>query len=94
MLATSCWHEKGSQVETVAAKPRTPVTEEGATRYRAVRDAYGWEVGGGPYHVARGTLIVGRIIRRNDSVRRVVIDTGESLLTLNEEDLELVDSIH
>lgn len=81
-------------METVAAEPRTPVTEQGATRYRAVRDAYGWEVGGGPYHAARGTLIVGRIVRRNESVRRIVIDTGESLLTLNEEDLEPVDTIH
>lgn len=81
-------------MESVAVNPGTPVAEEGATRYRAVRDAYGWEVGGGPYHAARGTLIVGRIIRRNDAVRRIVIDTGESLLTLNEEDLEPVDRIH
>lgn len=68
--------------------------EHGARRYRVVRDAYGWEVGGEPCHLARGTLIVGRIVRRNDAVRRVVVDTGETLLTLNEEDLAPLDTIH
>ncbi|HKI56394.1 MAG TPA: hypothetical protein VKB31_04520 [Trueperaceae bacterium] len=62
---------------------------EGATgRFRVRRDAYCWQVGGGHRHLLRGTLLEGRILRRNAQVRRVVIDTGQGVLTLNEEDLE------
>jgi len=52
------------------------------------RDAYAWEVGGGPRLVSRGTLLSGTVLRRNRAARRIVLDTGHALLTLNEEDLE------
>lgn len=62
---------------------------EGAKgRFRVRRDAYGWQVGGGERHLRRGTMLEGRVVRRNPKARRVVLDTGETLLTLNEEDLE------
>lgn len=57
-------------------------------RFRVRRYAYGWQVGGGERRLARGTLLEGRVVRRNPRARRVVIDTGDSMLTLNEEDLE------
>ena len=62
---------------------------EGAKgRFRVRRDAYGWQVGSGERHLRRGTMLEGRVVRRNWKARRVVLDTGETLLTLNEEDLE------
>ncbi|HKI58979.1 MAG TPA: hypothetical protein VKA00_07185 [Trueperaceae bacterium] len=62
---------------------------EGAVwRFRMRRDAYGWQVGEGPRHLLRGTVLEGRVVRRNTRARRVVIDTGNHVLTLNEEDLE------
>lgn len=64
------------------------MADGGVGRYRMRRDAYGWQVGGGTRQLLRGTLVEGRIVRRNARVRRVVIDTGQALLTLNEEDLE------
>lgn len=57
-------------------------------RFRLRRDAYGWQVGRGEQRLPRGTLLEGRVVRRNPRVRRVVIDTGDNMLTLNEEDLE------
>lgn len=57
-------------------------------RFRVRRDAYGWQVGAGPRQLLRGTLLEGRIVRRNARARRVVIDTGNHVWTLNEEDLE------
>lgn len=57
-------------------------------RFRVRRDAYGWQVGAGPRHLVRGTLLEGHIVRHNARARRVVIDTGHHLWTLNEEDLE------
>ena len=57
-------------------------------RFRVRRDAYGWQVGCGERHLRRGTMLEGRVVRRNGKARRVVLDTGETLLTLNEEDLE------
>lgn len=57
-------------------------------RFRMRRDAYGWQVGVGPRHLLRGTVLEGHVVRRNAWARRVVIDTGRDLLTLNEEDLE------
>jgi hypothetical protein len=62
---------------------------EGAKgRFRVRRDAYGWQVGVGERHLLRGTMLEGRVVRRNRKVRRVVLDTGDVILTLNEEDLE------
>lgn len=57
-------------------------------RFRVLRDAYGWVVGDGSRLLERGTLVTGRVMRRNRSMRRIVIDTGQGLLTMNEEDLE------
>ncbi len=79
---------------TVAVHPKTPLINEGVNRFRTTRDAYGWEVGGGTFALARGTMVVGKIVRRNDIVRRVVLETDDGLLTFNEEDLETLGSIH
>lgn len=57
-------------------------------RFRVRRDAYGWQVGGGHRHLLRGTLVEGRVLRHNTRARRVIIDTREGVLSLNEEDLE------
>jgi len=56
--------------------------------FRVRRDAYGWQDGGGERQLLRGTMLEGRVVRRNLKARRVVLDTGETLLTINEEDLE------
>lgn len=64
------------------------MAEAAVGRFRVRRDAYGWQVGAGERRFLRGTLLEGRIVRRNASARRVVIDTGRMVLTLNEEDLE------
>ena len=64
------------------------MTEAAKSRFRVRRDAYGWQIGGGQRHLQRGTLLEGWVVRRNRRVRRVVLDTGDAMLTLNEEDLE------
>lgn len=64
------------------------MTEGAKGRFRLRRDAYGWQIGRGERLLLRGTLLEGRVVRRNRKVRRLVLDTGEAVLTLNEEDLE------
>lgn len=68
--------------------PKVETIPTGTARFRVRRDAYGWVVGGGERRWRRGTLLEGRVVRRNEAARRVVIDTGEGVFTLNEEDLE------
>ncbi|MEJ2288791.1 MAG: hypothetical protein P8Y02_09140 [Deinococcales bacterium] len=64
------------------------MAEAAKARFRVLRDAYGWQIGCGQRHLQRGTLLEGRLVRRNGKVRRVVLDTGDAVLMLNEEDLE------
>lgn len=68
--------------------PEVETMPTGTTRFRVRRDASGWMVGGGERRWRRGTLLEGRVVRRNAAVRRVVIDTVDGIFTLNEEDLE------
>lgn len=72
-----------------------PQRVDGATdRFRMRRDAFGLMVGGGQRQLLRGTLLEGRIVRRNETFRRVVIDTDQGMFTLNEEDVEPADNIN
>lgn len=64
------------------------MAQGGKGRFRLRRDAYGWQVGRGQRLLARGTLLEGWVVRRNSRARRLVLDTGDIRLTLNEEDLE------
>lgn len=72
----------------MGSKGRKDMAQGAKVQYRLRRDAYGWQVGAGERHLPRGTMLEGRVVRRNRKVRRVVLDTGDTLLTLNEEDLE------
>ena len=72
-----------------------PQRVDGTTdRFRLRRDAFGLMVGGGQRQLLRGTLLVGRIVRRNETFRRVVIDSDQGMFTLNEEDLEPADNVN
>lgn len=64
----------------------------GATRtsrqYRLKRDSYVWLAGSGYRHMTRGSLLSGYLLRRNDVYQKLVLETREGVLNVNEEDVE------
>ncbi|MEX2535870.1 MAG: hypothetical protein WD273_09780 [Trueperaceae bacterium] len=54
------------------------------------RDSYVWLAGRGYRRVARGSLLSGYLLRRNEVYQKLVLETKEGVLNVNEEDVEAV----
>lgn len=71
-----------------------PAGFPGASRtssgYRLKRDSYVWLAGSGYRHMARGSLLTGYLLRRNDTYLKLVLATQDGVLNVNEEDVEPV----
>lgn len=60
--------------------------------YRLKRDSYVWLAGSGYRHMSRGSLLSGYLLRRNEVYQKLVLETREGVLNVNEEDVEQLGS--
>lgn len=62
--------------------------EESEATFVLARDAYVWLAGDGHQFLERGTVLTGRLLRRNEVHRKLVLDTATGIVSVNEEDVE------
>lgn len=67
-----------------------PRASRTSTGYRLTRDSYVWLAGSGHRHMTRGSLLTGYLLRRNEVYQKLVLETNEGVLNVNEEDVEAV----
>ena len=60
----------------------------GSREYRLKRDSYVWLAGSGYRHMRRGSLLSGYLLRRNEVYQKLVLETRDGVLNVNEEDVE------
>lgn len=74
-------------MNTIAPKG-FPGASRTSREYRLKRDSYVWLAGRGYRHMTRGSLLSGYLLRRNDVYQKLVLETRDGVLNVNEEDVE------